>query len=298
MQSLPFTLRQLQYAVAVADTGGFGRAATLCAVSQPSLSAQVAKLEALLDVQLFERQPRGVHLTPAARELLPALRALLGQADQLQRRAQALADPAAVTLRVGVIPTVAPYLLGPVVTAMGADPLRVHWLELQTADAEAALAAGELDAVVLADPPAPGAVEDRVIGWEPFVLLVPQDHAASGPVRLDTLAPGELLLLEQGHCLRDHTRSLCRLPGALASPYRATSLPTVVQMVAQGLGVTVLPAMAVPHEGQRPGLRTLPLAGRRAGRTLRIAWRSGTAHRAQLEALAGHLERGFAASAR
>jgi LysR family hydrogen peroxide-inducible transcriptional activator len=275
-----FSLRQLQYAVAIAETGGFSSAASRCGVSQPSLSAQVAKLEEALGTTLFERHARQVHLTQAGRALMPRMRALLEEQAAMAAHAQQLVDPYSVVLRVGIIPTLAPYLLPKIVVAMRARDRapRVHWLELQTAVCEEALASGDIDAMLIADPPSLPSATSVEVGWEPFRVVVPETHVLTGPVGLDALSSEEVLLLEDGHCLRDHALSLCLLPGAQESPYRATSLPTLVQMVAAGAGVSVLPAFAEEVELGRAQVRTLPFDDPAVGRHLWLGWRSRSPH--------------------
>ena len=285
---LPFSLRQLQYALAVRETGGFGRAAELCGVAQPSLSAQVAKLEESLGVQLFERHARKVLVTEAGARLLDEMAAALAAAEAVSSLADAEADPYAHTLRVGVIPTVAPYLLPAAARALSADAprLRVHWLELQTAACEAELARGGLDAMLIADPPTLPSVDHLKLGWEPFVAVVPADHALEGRIDLDELVAHELLLLEDGHCLRDHTLAVCSDRGVRESAYRATSLVTLVQMVGAGLGVSVLPRSAVAVEAARAPVRVLNFRDHGVGRTLRLGWRARSPHTRLIRELA------------
>ncbi len=293
---LPFTLRQLQYALAVQETGGFGRAAELCGVAQPSLSAQVAKLEHALGVQLFERHSRKVLVTEVGAVLLDEMARTLTTARGLQGTAEASATPYAHTLRVGVIPTVAPYLLPAAACALAeqAPGLKVHWLELQTAACEAALARGELDAMLIADAPSQPSVDHIKLGWEPFVAVVPETHPLTGRVDLDTLAAQELLLLEDGHCLRDHTLAVCADRQVRESPYRATSLVTLVQMVGAGLGVSVLPRSAVAVEAARAPVRTLGFRDHGVGRTLWLGWRARSPHTRLVRELARTLRTALA----
>ena len=270
-QSPDFSLRQLQYAVAIAEAGSFGGAATLCGVSQPSLSAQVAKLESVLGARLFQRNARGVRLSPAGERLLPVFRDALNAGAAVEVAAATLQDPYAIPVRIAVIPTVAPYLLPTVTRHLTAHPgPTVHWLELQTATAEEALAAGKVDAILIADPPtAPGLhVED--IGWEPFVVAVPASLPAPAAVPMPWLHSQEVLLLDEGHCLRDQTLSLCMLPETQQSPFRATSLGTLVQMIASGFGSSVLPAMAVEVEKGRADIQIRPFRSPGIGRQLRL----------------------------
>lgn len=286
-----FSLRQLQYAVAVAEEGGFGRAAAACGVSQPALSAQVAKLEAALGTPLFERRPRGVIPTGMGRALLPRLRDALEAAHGVDVAARALVAPASVTLRVGVIPTIAPYVVPGVVERLrGREDLpRLHWIERTTADCEAALSQGELDAILIADPPTGAEVDHVDVGFEPFWLVTPPDQAPDGAVAVRDVADDELLLLEDGHCLRDHTMALCMKPGAEGAPFVATSLPTLVQMVASGFGTSVLPASAVAVERSRARIGAAPFADPAVGRVLRLAWRSRCVHADTLRTVGGVL---------
>ncbi|MBX2801910.1 MAG: hydrogen peroxide-inducible genes activator [Myxococcales bacterium] len=288
-----FSLRQLQYAVAVAELGGFGAAAKACGVSQPSLSAQVAKLEATLDVRLFERDPRQVLLTPAGGHLLGLFRTTLSAGAAVEVAARTLQDPYAIPARIAVIPTVAPYLIPPAVEALraaGAGP-KVHWLELKTRVAEEALSNGKVDAMVTADPPACSGVVVRQLGWEPFWAILPPAMEHPQPVSLEWLSTQDVLLLEDGHCLRDQTISLCMLPEAQESPFRTTSLPTLVQMVASGLGVSVLPAIAVATERERAQVTVRPFSTAGIGRTLRMAWREQAPLESMLVEIEGVLRR-------
>jgi LysR family hydrogen peroxide-inducible transcriptional activator len=289
-RDLPFTLRQLQYVAAVAAEGGFGVAAERCAVSQPSLSAQVAKVEERLGVVLFQRTARGVRPTTEGEVLLVRIRELLDRARALDAEARALADPEAAMLRIGVIPTVAPYLVPAAVRALGRDLPRVtvHWIEARTAGVEVALERGELDAGLLATAPTPSGLVDRRLGRDPFVLAAPGERAVPEGLSLEDIPPAELLLLEEGHCLRDQALAACGR-GGYASQYRATSLTTLVQMVASGLGFTVLPATAVPVELGRAEVRAWPLATE-PGRDLRLVWPEDAPRGPLLERVAAALE--------
>lgn len=284
-----FSLRQLQYAVAIVETGGFGKAAQLCGVSQPSLSAQLAKLEDVLGVALFDREARGASLTAEGEHLLEAMRATLRAAAALETEATCLGDPYALPVTVAVIPTVAPYLLPHVVRRLKESephPL-VHWRELQTADAEQALAEGEVDAVVIADPPVDPRMTSVDLGWDSFLAVLPASEEGPAELSVEWLADRDVLLLEDGHCLRDHVITLCRRPGTKESPYRATSLPTLVQMVAAGLGASVLPSVSAAVESRRADIALYPFpADSGIGRTLRMAWRPGFHRRVVLDDIA------------
>ena len=294
-QSPAFSLRQLQYAVAVVETGGFGAAATLCGVSQPSLSAQVAKLESVLETQLFVRGGKGVRLSPAGERLIPTFREALAASAAVEIAVTSLRDPYAIPIRIAVIPTVAPYLL-PAVTRSLADVEgpQVHWLELQTHEAEAALAKGRADAILIADPPQEAGLDDHVLGWEPFVVAMPSGTEVPEAVPVNWLHAQQVLLLEQGHCLRDQTLSLCALPRGQHSPFRATSLGTMVQMVAAGFGVSVLPSMAVGVEAARADMTIRPFAEDGIGRTLRLVAPRGHPRAALLDDLVVKLRHAMA----
>ena len=291
MRAHDFTLRQLQYAVAVADTGGFHRAAERCRVAQPSLSMQVAQLERALGVRLFERGPGGVVVTAAGAELLERARVLLTSANDLAQAAQRFGDPMAGTLRIGVIPTVAPYLLPAVAPALrAAHPrLDLRWVEQKTESLMAELTAGRLDAAMLAGIPEGEAFAHAVLGDDPFVLAGPVGHPllqSDEPLRLDALRGERVLLLDDGHCLRDQALALCASAGADEARFRATSLATLTQMVAGGAGVTLLPVLALAVENRFGALAVRSFAEPGPSRTLVLAWRKASPIGAELRALA------------
>jgi LysR family transcriptional regulator, hydrogen peroxide-inducible genes activator len=277
----PFTLRQLQYAVAVADELSFRRAAELCGVSQPSLSAQLAELESLLKVRLFERDRRRVLLTPAGEALIPRARQLLLVADDLAPAARALEDPLAGTLRIGVIPTISPYLLPAVVPALRRKHprLTVAWVEDKTSSLVAQLAAGTLDAALLALEAELGDLAHEVIASDPFVLATPANDplgAPRTPATLDELQGKRMLLLDEGHCLREQALSFCHQADVREMTFRATSLSTLAQMVAGGAGITLLPELAVPSETRRSAIRVRKLAEPTPARTIALVWRKSS----------------------
>lgn len=274
MRNFDFSLRQLQYAVTLAETQGFSSAAQLCGVSQPSLSTQIARLEESLGMVLFERHARKTLLTPEGRDVIDAMRRVLEATEQLHQQASTLADPNGVPLRIGVIPTLAPYLLPRVAPRIHDDqPLKVHWLELKTEACNDGLGRGDLDAILIADPPSSPTYDEAELGWDPFYLVGPPGSLPTGAAPLAQLDPARLMLLDEGHCLREHTLSLCRLSASGTSPYRATSLPTVMQMVVAGLGDTVVPAVSLPREVPGRDLDVRPFE-QPIGRTVRLQWRS------------------------
>jgi LysR family hydrogen peroxide-inducible transcriptional activator len=287
----PFTLRQLQYAAAVAERRSFRAAAQACHVSQPSLSAQVAELERGLGVRLFDRDRRGVLVTAAGEALLARARALLVAADDLVDAARRRADPLAGTVRLGILPTIAPYLLPAVAPAIRRrlPRLTVLWTEERTDALVRAVAAGALDGAIVAREAELGDLEERPLLVDPFVLAVPASHplaADDGPVRAEVLRGERVLLLEDGHCLRAQALEVCSRARAEELGFRATSLPTLVQMVGAGAGVTLLPAMAAEVERRRAELRVRPFAPPAPARHVVLASRRGSALAPALDAVA------------
>jgi LysR family hydrogen peroxide-inducible transcriptional activator len=276
--TLPFSLRQLQYAVAIADELSFRKAAQRCGVSQPSLSAQLSLLEESLGVQLFERDPRRVLLTPAGKQLVQRARQLLIEARDVLDAAKRAADPLSGTLRIGVIPTIAPYLL-PALTPRLREQfarLTVAWLEDKTAVLNELLERGALDGALVALESELGDVEREPIAKDAFVLAAPLDRVA-GCSQLDAnpreLRDASVLLLDDGHCFRDQALSFCARAKAHELEFRATSLATLVQMVAQGAGITLLPELAVPTESQRAALCIRHFVAPAPARTIALIWR-------------------------
>jgi len=293
------SLRQLQYAVAVADARSFRRAAEQCGVSQPSLSAQLAQLEGALGVRLFERDRRRVLLTAAGADLIERARRVLVDADDLVDAARRLGDPMAGTLAIGVIPTVSPYLLPAAAPAIRRDHprLTVRWLEDKTENLARELHAGRLDAALLAlEADLGGPLQREVIGRDRFVLATPRAHPlAKGarPASLGDLRGTPLLLLDDGHCLRDQALAVCRGARTEELAFRATSLPTLAQMVSAGAGITLLPNMAVATESRRADITCRPIADERAFRTLALVWRPSSPAGEALRKLAGTIRASY-----
>jgi LysR family transcriptional regulator, hydrogen peroxide-inducible genes activator len=273
-----FTLRQLQYVVAVADTLSFRRAAERCHVSQPSLSAQLAQVEEALGVRLFERNRRRVLATAAGKDIVERARLVLREADDLEQSARRLGDPLAGTLRIGVIPTISPYLLPSLTPHLKKEfpALTLVWVEDKTSTLIARLDAGTLDAALLALEADIGEVEHAVIADDPFVLVLsPEDPLAKSkrPATTAELRGAGVLLLDEGHCFRTQALELCGSARATELEFRATSLSTLVQMVAGGSGITLLPALAVETETQRAELKVRPFAQPAPHRTIALVWR-------------------------
>lgn len=294
----PFTLRQLQYIVAVADLRSFRGAAERCYVSQPSLSAQVAQCEDLLGVRLFERTRRRVEPTVAGEALVTRMRELLVLADDLVEAASGLADPLSGVVRIGAIPTVAPYLLPEIAPALrlALPSLEVRWVEDKTANLVTQIGRGELDAAIVALEAELGDVEHAVLGVDPFVFAASPEHPLArrrGKVRLDELDGERMLLLDDGHCFRDQTIAACSAMPLKEANYRATSLQTLVQMAAQGHAVTLLPCLAVPLENRRGDLKIRAIGPRAPSRTLALVWRRTSSRRPTFEALAKTMASAF-----
>jgi len=285
------SLRQLECMVAVAEQLNFRKAAEACFITQPALSLQIQQLETLLGTRLFERDRRRVLLTPAGEALVPRARAALAELDALVEAARVLHDPLAGTLRLGVIPTVAPYALPAVIPALRRKFPRLRLLlqEEPTARLVELTQNGRLDLCLLALEADLGGLETRALYFDPFVLAVPAGHALAARKQATEadLAEEEVLLLEDGHCLREQALALCRRSGARElGNFRATSLNTLVRMIAGGIGVTLLPTMAVPVDVHAQDRLSLVSLERRTGRTIGLAWRASSPRGDTFELLA------------
>ncbi|MCK6551004.1 LysR substrate-binding domain-containing protein [Myxococcota bacterium] len=298
LQPHPVTLRQLQYLVAVAERQSFRKAAEDCRVSQPSLSAQVAQAEEALGVQLFERDQRSVALTPAGKLLVEQIRRLLESADALVDAAKQLSDPFSGTLRIGVIPTIAPYLLPDFAPVLREKYPKITfvWIEEKTPVLVDRLSRAELDGAVLALEADIAELPHVVIGTDPFVFAARPEHplaASKRAVKTDELEGEPVLLLDDGHCFRDQALAYCARAGASEAAFRATSLSTLVQMTAGGLGVTILPSLALTVENRRGELVTRPFAPKAPSRTLALVWRKQSAHEVALKAIGQALAKAY-----
>jgi len=293
-----FTLRQLQYVVAVADELSFVRAAARCCVSQPSLSSQLAQVEAAMGAQLFERGRKRVVVTPVGRDFVEQARRLLRGADELQTTAARASDPMSGTVRLGILATISPYLL-PSVTApirRALPRLRVEWIEDKTDALVRKLEDGQIEGAVVALESELGDVQRQVIANDPFFLVTHRAHAlatSKAPVTASELRGQELLLLDEGHCFRDQALELCRAGRATEGEFRATSLLTLSQMVAAEGGATLLPALAIATEAKRAKLHVRPLALGRAQRTIGLVSRKGSAAEAVLRAVAAAVKEAY-----
>jgi LysR family hydrogen peroxide-inducible transcriptional activator len=288
---MPITLRQLRYALAVADTGHFGRAALACNISQPALSQQVQALEDICGTALFDRLRSGVRTTPFGVEFLGRARRVLSGADELEAFALGHAGQPDRPIRFGLIPTAAPYLLPGIFPALtkGLPDLGFTISENRTDALIDGLVEGSLDIALIGTeaPKQTPRLVSRPLFDDPFVLATCRDEVTSGPLSLADLPPERILLLDEGHCFRDQTIAACRLDSAPASrTFAATSLSTIVEFVANGQGVTLLPRIALRKEATDPRIAIHPLGPPGPGRVLSLVWREATPFGATFEKMA------------
>jgi LysR family transcriptional regulator, hydrogen peroxide-inducible genes activator len=303
LSSHPVTLRQLQYLVAVADARSFRRAADGCHVSQPSLSAQIAQAEDALGVQVFERDRRRVVLTRAGAVVIERARALLLSADDLVDICRQLAEPMSGSLRLGIIPTIGPYLLPEVSPLLRARFPRLGfvWIEDKTATLTRQLAAGDLDGAIVATEAELGELASVRLGSDEFVFACGRDHTlgrSKKPIAAGDLDGESVLLLDDGHCFRDQALAFCARAGADELGFRATSLPTLAHMVASGAGVTLLPMLAVATENRRQTLHIRRFVPRAPARTVALVWRKGSPLETTLRPVGEAMREAYAALAR
>jgi LysR family hydrogen peroxide-inducible transcriptional activator len=271
---LSLSLRQLRYFDALARHRHFGRAAESCAISQPAMSEQIKALESAFGAALFERSARQVRATSLGAALAQRVRGILAAIDDLD--ALAAAHHELRRLRLGVIPTVAPYLLPAIMRDLGAafPALELRVRETITARLIDELANGRLDAAIVALPVGSSGFESVELFTEAFVVVRPAARAGEPPPDLESLAQERLLLLEEGHCLRDQALAFCGPdPMRAREGLEASSLATLVQMVAAGLGVTLIPEMAVAVEARSAPVDVTPFAGVGPSRTIGMIWR-------------------------
>lgn len=297
------TLAQLRTFVTIAEQKHFVSAATKLGISQPSLSQALAALETGLGIQLIERSTRRVIVTPTGEELLPYAKATLEAADAFVAQSRGVFGELAGPLNIGIIPTIAPYILPALLTLLEEEypELQPRIVESQTENLLQRLRDGHIDVAVLATPTAASGVTDIPLYDEAFAVVTSPEHplAGRGDLPLEALKDMDLLLLDDGHCLRDQIVELCKLaevnrtPGA-QSATRATSLTTVVQLVVAGLGSTLVPLSAVATECGRPGLAVSTFdASVDAKRTVGLAVRSSSRRHAEFEQLGQLITRAY-----
>lgn len=275
-------LRSLEYLVALSEHRNFRKAAEACFVSQPTISTQIRKLERELGVELVERHPAGVLMTPAGDAIIERARRMLDDADRIRQIARLHDDPEARTVRLGIFPTLAAYLLPHVMPGIRQrfPRMQLMLVEEKSDVLLAALHDGALDVALLATPNDAHGLQEMELFDEDFVLAVPRGHrlASGGPVSTTELVDERVLLLDEGHCLRDQALSVCHLVGAdnLAS-FRATSLETLRQMVASGAGVTLLPRLAVsPPVADSPDIELVEICSPPPSRRIAMYWRTSS----------------------
>jgi len=287
------TLQQLAYLVALAEHCHFGRAADACFVTQPALSNQIRELERRLGATLVERTSRRVMLTPAGAAAVDQARDVLRVVDELVERARSDGADLTGPLRLGVIPTMAPYLLPRLVPliAQRYPDAELQLRELRTDDLLSALRGGGLDLGLLALPVRDGhGIVTEPLARDPFLLAVGHDHPLADsrrPLTMAALADHQVLLLEDGHCLRDQALEVCHVAGADSRTVHDTSLATLVQIVASGVGVTLLPASAAGVEARAGnGVTTRAFRRPAPARTIGLVWRSTSTREATYRELA------------
>lgn len=286
-----FSLRELEYLVAIDEEQHFRRAAERCFVSQPTLSGQLKKLEEALGLQLVERSKKRVRMTEAGREIAVRARRIFTELRDLEALAESYRDPLAGELQVGLIPTIAPYLLPLIMPALHQHFPRLKLMlhEHQTAVLLDKLRDGELDLLILALPVETDEFSEYDLYEESFELAVPANHPLAGnrQARLSDLSGQQVLLLEEGHCLRGQALDVCLLAGANEfASFRATSLETLRHMVGEGIGITLMPKLAVNTTGGHDdSIAYLPFTDPRPNRRVGLLWRPTSGRRACFEAI-------------
>ncbi len=282
MPALSLTLKQLRYFSALAETLHFGRAAKLCHVTQPALSMQVRDLEANLGTTLVERGSSGLLLTREGHEIAKRAHDILLAVQDLTETVSHHRHPFSGKLRLGVIPSVGPYLLPKILPEIHETyrELQLSLRESQTLSLISDLIDGHLDLLILALPTGQDEIETMALFDDRFSIALPSTHRLSSKTELDQqdLEGENLLLLEEGHCLRDQALAVCQASDT--DEFRASSLSTVIQMVANGYGVTILPALSLPTEVSREdSIRVIPFAEPVPSRNIGLAWRQSSPHK-------------------
>lgn len=294
MKHLP-SIKHLQYLDALATTGHFGKAAAACHVTPSTLSAGIRELEAVLGAPVAERSKRHVLLLPVGLELAASARQIISEAESMVRRARSGSGLLTGEIRLGIIPTIAPYLLPQVLPGVRNTypDARLLLREDQTDPLLSRLNDGQLDAAVIALPYKIDGLAHQTMFTDPFLFACHKTHplASRKSIRDSELADEPLLLLEQGHCLRGHALDACQLAGsAFKSTFEATSLATLVQMVASGIGVTLLPQLLVDAGGLAGlDIKAIAITGGSAQRTIALVWRATTHWPDDFKALAAAL---------
>jgi LysR family hydrogen peroxide-inducible transcriptional activator len=286
------TLRQLRYLVTLMETRHFGRAAKLCLVTQPTLSSGIQELEALLGVKLFERNKRTVIPTKIGLEMSERAQLVIQQVEDMLELSHKVTAPLTGSLRLGAIPTIGPFLLPKVLPHLREQypNLKLYLREDQTARLLEQLSAGTLDVLILALPYDLDGARSIIVGDDPFYVALPKDHPLTTKkiMRHDDIPEEEILLLEEGHCLREHALAACSLKGSNGqNDVKGTSLYTLVQMVASGLGVTLVPAMARSSDILKSAdVVTIPMEASATPRQIGLVWRRTSSRDREFQLLA------------
>ena len=270
------TLKQLRYFDAVACAGHFGRAAAICSISQPAISVQIKEMEQTLGIALFERGARVVRLTAAGEDLIQRVRSILGAVEELSDVARASGGQALARLRLGIIPTIAPYLLPAIMEALGAQHpnLDLHVRETLTPKLLNELSDGKIDAAILALPTSEPSLQETLLFDEDFVLVRPAQDEGKPVPNGEALRKMRLLLLEEGHCFRDQALAFCNTSASVPRDgLDGSSLTTLVQMVSAGIGVTLIPQMAIAVETPAANVSVARFAEPRPSRQIGMIWR-------------------------
>ncbi len=270
------TLKQLRYFDAVARAGHFGRAAAICSISQPAISVQIKEMEQTLGIALLERGARVVRLTAAGEDLIQRVRSILGAVEELSDVARASGGQALARLRLGIIPTIAPYLLPAIMGVLGAQHpnLDLHVRETLTPKLLNELSDGKIDAAILALPTSEPSLQETLLFDEDFVLVRPAQDEGKPVPNGEALRKMRLLLLEEGHCFRDQALAFCNTGASVPRDgLDGSSLTTLVQMVSAGIGVTLIPQMAIAVETPAANVSVARFAEPRPSRQIGMIWR-------------------------
>ena len=289
------SIKQLKYLVALSEAGHFGRAAEACFITQPSLSAAISELENLLGAQLVERNKRQVLMTPLGNEVVSRARNILHEVDELTTMAQSASDPLSGPIHIGVIPTIGPYLLPDVMASLksGFPKLQPLLREDQTSKLVELLMAGKLDLALIALPIDENWLEEFELFEDRFVFACSPNNPLTHKRHLEIsdIKDEKLLLLEDGHCLRDQALEVCQKAGwSKSADFQANSLSTLVQMVGAGIGATLLPEMSLEVEARRPDLlKIIPFENPVPIRRIGMVWRRSSARKREYRQLAAYL---------
>lgn len=290
------TIKQLTYLRALYEEQNFSKAAERCFVTQSTLSAGIKELEIILDEDLVDRTARHTTLTPLGLETLKSADKILNEVDQIMKRAQSAKEPFNLPLRFGVIPTIAPYLLPQILPALKKEfpQLEIQLYEDLTENLLNKLKKREIDVALMAFPYEKDDLEKMVLFEEPFVLAAHKGQFKEKSITLDFLNDKDVLLLEDGHCLRDHALRACKLrSGSQKKTFSATSLATLIQMISHGYGITLLPEMAAHPENLPDNIQLLQFKNPKPTRQIGLAWRRGDPRMRDYEILAKSLSKDY-----